>query len=65
MTDLPAPKYSELGYIEDELVEILGDRREAFGKWMYGQTAAWLPDLGVVTHPWDVKRFLTGLPVID
>lgn len=65
MTELPAPKFHDLGYTEDELTEILGDKREAFGKWMWCQTVAAHPDLGLLTYPRDVKRFLAGLPVID
>lgn len=36
---LPKPA-CELGYTEDQIEEILGDRIKAFNKWMYGQTQA-------------------------
>ncbi len=38
MNALPVPA-CELGYTQEQLVEILGDRLPEFNKWMVGQTA--------------------------
>ena len=44
----------------DELKEKLGERYDEFGEWMYGQTC-----LLDGAYPWDVQRFIHGLPIID
>lgn len=44
-----------------EVEEVLGKRRyKKFCKWMNGQTT-----LMEGVYPWDLQRFLKGLPVID
>ena len=61
----PAPDHA-LGYTEESLRYFLGDRWEAFSKWMYGQTAAWIPGLGSVYYADDVQKFLRNdLKVYD
>lgn len=33
-------------------------------KWLFGQTMGVVGGVGMV-YPWDIKRFLAGLPIID
>ena len=72
----------ELGYPEEQLARILGNRLREFHGWMFGQTMAicdgrrYDPGTdayepsgcgphGFIVYPWDLGRFLDGLPVID
>ncbi len=77
---LPKPECS-LGYTDDQLDQILGQRRQEFNKWMSGQTVAlcdgreydyatggYIPTgkaHGSATYPQDLQRFLDGRPIID
>lgn len=62
------------GYSWPQIKSILGDRIDEFERWMGGQTMALcLPDTendgaanhGPVVYPHDLRRFLSGGPILD
>ena len=67
------PWFCKYGYTEIEIAEIVDDV-EDFNHWMRGQTMAiccasnlnpCAEEHGVVVYPWDLERYLCGLPIID
>ncbi len=55
----------ELGITYEEIEHALKDRTQEFYNWMDGQTMALCPEHGGVVYPWDLQRFISGLPLID
>jgi hypothetical protein len=57
----------QMGYSRKAIESLFqGDQLARFDRWMSGQTAALDEATGQpVYFPWDVNRFLRGLPVID
>lgn len=65
MSLIKNPKIEDFNVITyipwENIRDVLGIRRyRKFQRWMYGQTCT---DSGV--FPWDLERFLKGLPIID
>lgn len=58
------PPAHEYGYTMDQVNALVGDRREAFDRWMRGQTVA-LSDAGAIVYPHDLYSFLMGMPNLD
>ncbi len=77
---LPKPE-CKLGYTDQQLDEILGDRRQEFNKWMSGQTVGLCDGReysystkkyvdtgeahGPATYVSDLERFLSRKAIID
>lgn len=61
---LPTP-ICGLGYPDDQLHQILGDRYDEFMGWMEDQTTGECPLHGMVVYGWDFQRFLDGRPIVD
>lgn len=72
---LPEPKCI-YGFTNKQIQTIMGNRLEAFQKWMRGQTVCCCPGMSqgcdntdhrdsTIVFEEDVVRFLKGLPIVD
>lgn len=59
------PPANEYGFTMDQVNALVGERREAFDRWMRGQTMALTEDGESIVYPHDLYAFLMGLPNLD
>lgn len=59
------PPAHEYGYPPKQVDALVGDRREAFDRWIYGQTMALSDDGESIVYPHDLYSFLIGTPNLD
>lgn len=59
------PPAHEYGFTANQVGALVGDRWEAFNRWMDGQTMALTDDGKCIVYPHDLYSFLMGLPNLD